>query len=142
MKDLELLTKLFIIWNMNPEYKEDKEYNSQSFIARIIRKKMEVFKIDVKIPDELLMIIEICTGSNPGVSQVMLHEIMSKITSLTEGYLITPNDFTRVYPNDFPCIDNPKWDDHFAKLWESQKFNGSNLCDTPNWWKECFNKQA
>lgn len=142
--NLELSKKVLIIWNLNQmkknEFSIDEDFNKQSFIAQILRKKMEAFNIKINIPDELIMLIEIATNSNPGVSQVMLHEILMSIRDLKEGYTIQPMDFARKYPDRFLMMDNPEDEEYFRKLWDAQKSPSGNRCDTVEYWMECFNK--
>lgn len=140
---IELCSKVFITWNFANHASNamviDEKYNAESFIARILRKKIEVFQIPVKLSDYLIILIELCTGGNPGVSQVMLKEIMSKVPNLTPEYEIKPEDFARVYSIEFPVMENsPEWEEHFSKLWDAQKSDGNNLCDTRDWWMELF----
>ena len=140
-EDLELCSKVLMVWTLNPNSDKinfDPEYQANSFIAKIIRKKFEVFQIPIKIPDPLLMLSEICTDSNPGVSQIMLKEVLSRISSLELDYQVMPMDFVRVYATEFPLMRNPKWEEHFRKLWDAQKSDGNNLCDTRDWWMELF----
>ena len=141
-ENIELCVKLFVSWNFSRSraMELDADYNNQSFIAKIIRKKIEVFEIPIQVPDYLLMLIEICTGSNPGISQIMLKSIMEKIPDIQPNHVITPEDFSRAYVTEFPIIEeSTKWEDHFRKLWDSQKDeNGNNLCDTKDWWMKVF----
>ncbi len=140
---IDLCSRAFIAWNFatfdGKDMEMSQEYNHSSFIAQVLRKKMEVFKIPVQLPDYLLAIIELCTQSNPGVSQVMLKEILAAIPNLQPGHKVTPEDFNRVYTADFPTMENPRWEKHFEKLWDAQKNSeGENLCDTVDWWMELF----
>ena len=119
----------------------NKELNESDipFITKLLLKKLEAFNIDIKLPPHLPAIIEVCTNCNPGLSQVMLKEILDNVNNLTEGYCITTDDFIRVYHNEFPVVDIDEWNEHFKKLWDKQKSpNGGNLCDTREWWMEVF----
>ena len=140
---IELCSRAFIAWNFaameGKNMDRNEEYNAQSFIARVLRKKMEVFQVPVNIPDYLLILIELCTQGNPGVSQVMLKEILSAIPNLQPGHEVKPDDFSRVYTADFPSMESPRWEQHFQELWDAQKnCEGKNLCDTADWWMELF----
>ena len=171
-ENIELCGKLLIVWSMNKDKNEvmfNPEYEQYSFIAKVLRKKLEVFKINVKLPDPLIMLIEICTESNPGISQLMLKEILMKVKSRgksfcpDEEYVITPEDFSWTYPNEFPVINNSpspeaglppfikdewkslhpstsNWEEYFHKMWDDQKVpdTGSNKCDTLEWWWEIY----
>lgn len=140
---IELCSRAFIAWNLaamgGKNMDKDEGYNSQSFIARVLRKKMEVFQIPVNIPDYLLILIELCTQGNPGVSQVMLKEVLSAVPNLQSGYEVKPSDFSRVYMAEFPSMESPRWEKHFQELWDAQKNSeGNNMCDTVDWWMELF----
>lgn len=116
----------------------DDEYNNRSFIARMIRKKMEVFDVPVQIPDKILMLIELCTDSNPGYSQVMLKEIIGK--NAVRDKVLSGVDFAMAYPMAFPILEKG-FSDYFEKLWDAQKDElGRNRCDTVEWWTECFER--
>lgn len=73
------------------------------------------------------MLIEICTGSNPGLSQIMLKEILMECKesgNLTSDQQFVPTalDFTKTFLNMFPIIEEfPQWEDHFNKSWDAQK---------------------
>lgn len=143
----ELCSKVFISWNLverNAErngvpIKSNEEYNSKSFIAKVLRKKMEVFEVPVNIPDHMLVLIELCTEGNPGIAQLMLKEVLSRIPNLKPDYTIQSTDFARVYCVDFPIVEIPQWREYFEKLWGAQKdSNGNNMCDTVEWWTEVF----
>lgn len=165
MDNVQLCTQVLVSWCMssiNPDHTKlySSEYESISFIAKVLRKKMEVFNIHVKLPDPLIMLIEICTDSNPGISQLILKRVLlhSKCKSIPEGqmYEVTPTDFSLTFPEEFPIVNttsdeesvppfmryqrvNPKWEEIFHEEWDAQKNeNGANKCDTPEWWMEIY----
>lgn len=117
----------------------DKEYNEHSFIARVLRKKMEVFEIPVKIPDDILVFIEVCVGNNPGYAQLMLKDFLGR--NFIPNNVIGYTDIAKAYPISFPIVleEGGEWEIYFSKKWQDQKAeDGSNLCDTRGWWMESF----
>ena len=144
METRHYISMAFLNWIIEERNSKDAilklvpDYEDSSCIAKMIRSKFKVLRIPLDIPDYLLAIIEMCTNYNPGVSQVMLKEILSNIKDLKQNYSITTEDFSRTY-EEFPIVDNPKWESHFNELWDKQKSSdGSNLCDTREWWMEVF----
>ena len=137
-EDLDLCSKVFSLWAIKTQYGEvipfTKEYEEQSFIAKMLRKKIKVFHLPIELPDPLCILIEICTNGNPAKSQMMLKDILVKRKGTSE--MITSADFADVYGDEFPIIMNGnKWDKYFRVMWLNQKDeNGGNKCDTPEWW--------
>ena len=126
--------------------KNDEKLVNDLFIANVIRKKFNNFGIKIHVPVPLLSIISSCSRDNPGISQVILKELLLDIKSkkgpIPEGYVITTKDFKDCYGRTFPSIkiqDNHK---KYSELWYKQKkvtktpFETDNLCDTPEWWLE------
>jgi hypothetical protein len=141
---------LFMMWIKKEYENEDMsvydEELSKAFIFQVIRKKFEVFNIDIVLPDELLAIITTCTNSNPGQSQIILKYILDDIKNrkgpIPKGYVITTNDFSNAFNSDFPILHEFKYmNEKFQKLWDEQKIPratswSDNKCDTPEWWLE------
>lgn len=114
-------------------------------IANILRKKIEACGIKIILPDNLLAIIEICTDGNPGVSQLILKEVLEKAKercngSIPEGYTIQTWDFSLTFPNSFPILEKPEIYQEYKKKWDAQKiprkstWSSDNACDTKEWW--------
>lgn len=150
---MELCSKIFISWhfnakeNPNMDYEQkDKEFLEQSFIAKILLKKFEVYNIKIHLPVHLLMILSLCTNENPGQSQIVLKDLLNDIKSrrgpIPSGYVITPDDFALCFASDFPIMDISYINDKYQKLWNDQKFidlrteRSENACDTIEYWKE------
>ena len=141
---LDAVARMFIIWNLieaDPNLKSETgsaRYLEVSSLAKILTKKMEVFQIPIKIPTEALVVIELCAEGNPGIAQLMLKQLIGKDRAPETS--ITPTDFVREYQAAFPIVEQDnEWNHKFYKLWEAQKDpEGKNLCDTREWWMECF----
>lgn len=147
----ELCGKIFIKWFLeekekpNMEYTEkDKEILDNCFIAKVLLRKLVACNIKIHLPIHLLVILSLCTNDNPGISQVMLKELLLNIKKnkgpIPEGYVIGQMDFATTFPYSFPLIDDPDIYKKYEKLWDEQKYVcddfSCNLCDTIEWWKE------
>ena len=110
---LDMAGITFINWlqihHSNPDKLKERnqEVYDSSFICKVIDNRMKTFNIDIHIPDHLIVLIDLCTGSNPGMSFMMLSEILEKIPDLKYGHLIQPDDFVRVYRSKFPTFAYP-----------------------------------
>lgn len=143
----ELCGKALMIWVLSEKdnpVKSDKDLE-EMFIVKMLRKKFEVFKIDIVLPDMLLMILDLCTESNPGVTQVILKELLEDIKKrkgpIPSGYVIDALDFSFCFPAQFPILSVPEIYNKYLEKWDGQKYtdeNGysRNSCDTIEWWKE------
>jgi hypothetical protein len=147
---LKDVTTLFMSWVMgasNPDFQTNIEgVHDESFICKVLNKRLEAFGLPIIIPDTMSVILECCTGANPGLSLMLAHKVISK--AHTEGatmenkYTITPEDFSNVFCFEFPIIvDNPKLDKEYEKEWDDQKYEDErgrlrNKIDTPEYWKE------
>lgn len=148
MNRVELCAKVLVAWNLGLSSREsmyDDGYYQTSFIAKVLRKKLKVFGIKVSLPDPLIMLIEICTQNNPGISQLMLKEILMKVEghlSQDKEYEVNPFDFSRAYPDRFPIVSEfQDVEEKFHSMWDGQKNpDGSNKCDTPEWWAEIYSQ--
>lgn len=150
-EDEKTCSMLLLLW-LNNEHKGkdmktyDEEIN-KLFLTQVIRKKFEVFGIDIVLPDELLAIITICTNSNPGQGQILLKYILDDIKNrkgpIPKGYVVKSEDFVNAFESKFPILHQFKaLNTKFQKLWDAQKkpsvlpFETDNKCDTPEWWLE------
>lgn len=138
--EVEICSKLLIIWSLNQNDDKimfDPEYEKVSFIAKVLRKKMEAFGIDVKLPDPLIMIIETCTQSNPGVSQLLLKKVLAQRSNVDSDNVVTPTMFALAFGESFPVMSDHTWEKRLHDEWDAQKAeDGSNKCDTPEWWRD------
>lgn len=150
---LNYVGKCMIMWSMehtkNPEKcKEHSDDISESFICQVLNKRMKAFNTGIIIPDYLSLMIELCTNSNPGQSLMILAEILEKLPKpVADGYVITPEDFIRVYTNKFPIV----WwyediNDRLNKRWNEQKvvpahpLQTDNACGEPEYWNKLLGR--
>ena len=149
-KDIKLCIHIFIAWLIHEEDNKDMtiydEELNNTFIFQMIRKKFDIFGINIVLPDELLAIITTCTNSNPGQSQILLKYLLDNIKKrkgpIPKGYVVKADDFALTFETRFPILH--EFDDlnkKFQKLWDAQKKEnvlpfGDNRCDTPEWWLE------
>lgn len=142
-ESIEVLGLMFIAWSLGqmPE-----GYECNEFIAGVLRKRLEVFGVDVNFSDILVDIIALQAGGNPGVSQLILKEILTtaankfKIKKVPKGYTIDPMDYAFTYQKffvlDFEDYDDEKVKEYHNK-WDAQKkLDGTNRCDTAEYWQE------
>lgn len=148
---VEICSKLLLTWGLeeleNPKMKYDKddeEFIQSSFISKILIKKFDAFGIKIHLPMFLLAILSTCTEENPGMSQIILKDLLLNIKDrrgpIPEGYVITAMDFGMCFMHSFPIMDIKSIEEKYEKLWDGQKyqtaFGSNNLCDTVDWWKE------
>lgn len=140
----EMCSKIMCIWSMRDNStinyaKHDDDEIKKMFIPSILLRKFEVFKIDIVLPDPLLLLLDICSCSNPGLVQLILMDILENIKtrqgSIPKGYVIKPQDFALTFPMQFPIIMIPEVCEKYNKKWDNEvKTKECNLCDTPEWW--------
>lgn len=144
----KVFSQWFINYRNNKDFtKHNKDVVNDIFIAKVLLKKFKAFNINIVLPDELLLLLFICTEDNPGQSQlilkVLLEDIKNKIKTIPDNYIITPEDFSHCF-NSFPIMQDKEINDKYHKLWNKQKikrnnpFESDNLCDTPEWWYEAI----
>lgn len=144
---LKIVTKLYVDWIMKVNAGKDllehrESIKEETFAAQILIRKMDAMNIlgvDFIMPDNLVLIIDVCTGSNPGLSQIVLKELLESIVAhkglIGKHYLITPTDFSDAFEK-FPIIDDSNREE-WEKKWDAQKDkNGYNLVDTLGYWKD------
>lgn len=150
----EVVSKMFLMWSFSSMQGEpdDPELLHRSFIANVLVKKMEAFETGIVVPAYLGALIDLCTDSNPGVSQIILSEIIEKAFIDQLPYTLTPDDFVRAFPTRFPVFRQyedllpeyeRKWDAQKVPMEEREKvgFCGSdNQVDTPEYWKELVDR--
>lgn len=143
---LELCGTMLMSWLMNGEKNDESFHNElleKSFVSKILLKKFDTFGIDIKLPDELLFLLSLCSNENPGLVQVILMDLLKNIKSaqgpIPKGYKITASDFANAFPMEFPIIENEKIYNKYVEKFDAIKIiddNGCpvNLCDTKEWW--------
>lgn len=138
----ELVLKVFILWGMaeksNNVKFDDEEFHDLSFVYKVLSRKLKVFNIDIKVPDYLYMLIDICVDSNPLKCQLVLHNIMMRIPNLKSmpGYVIKVNDFIRAYEGIFPIMAYPNLDKEYFRIAGLIKHEGRYACDLPSFWDQ------
>ncbi|MCM1219787.1 MAG: hypothetical protein NC548_35380 [Lachnospiraceae bacterium] len=143
----ELCSKLLMSWMLGGsddaphsfQGNDPEIINGGDPLSTILHQKLQWAGLQINIPDELYLIMSLCTQS-PGSVQIMCHEILENIPNLEQGYTVMPEDFVRVYPMSFPIATDPHWLKHFEELWDAQKIERSspgasdNACDTREYW--------
>ena len=145
MKDqekIELCSRIFIAWKLsNKAWNVHDDEILDAFIPGMLVKKMKAFGVDIFLPDPLLLLIDVCTESNPGQAQIILKDLLNNIVERTgkikKGYMISAEDVAECWPTSFPIVSlKPEL---YEIKWIDQKTNkafSDNLCDTPEWWLE------
>ena len=146
---LDLVAKTFMVWSFeasNPDFNPIiEEAHEQSFICNVLNKRVEAFNLPIIIPDYMSIILETCTGANPGQSLLLAYLVVEKAhtenATLDNKYVITPTDFSNVFCFEFPItIDNLKLSKKYEEMWDNQKIldakfpQSDNLIDTPEHW--------
>lgn len=140
----ELLVQIFVTWTLLHDKKateilyNDTEYHKESFTYQVLSKKLSVFDIDIKIPDYLYMIIEVCSQGNPLKSQLILWDILKHIPKLKMGHEITPDDVLLSCAEMFPITLYPEVDKEMFEAASKIKVNGGYLCDISSFWLDVF----
>lgn len=140
----ELLTKLYLIWNINQEVTNTFiDENEKDFISKVIYYRTKEFNL--KIPTELGYIISVCSGGNPGMAIIIYYELLKGIIKNNGkfprdgSYIITPIDFALVFGNSFPNMEIESQQNKFQELWDAQKTeDGRNKVDDPEYWDQLF----
>ena len=143
----KIATKIYFDWIMKVQCKKNllehrESIKQETFAAQILIRKMDAMSIlgvDFIMPDNLVLLIDVCTGSNPGMSQIVLKELLESIVAnkglIEKNYVITPDDFTIAFET-FPIIDDENRKE-WEKKWDAQKDkNKNNKVDTLEYWKE------
>jgi hypothetical protein len=148
---IDCCSKLFINWFTREKTNEDMSKHDDEiadlFTSQIILKKFKAFDIDIVLPDELLLMLYICTEGNPGQFQILLKDLLNSIVknhgcAISKGYIITSTDFAYAFPMHFPVMSMPEVNAKYEALWDGQKrerknpMESDNKCDTIEWWKE------
>lgn len=83
-----------------------------SFTAKILTKKFEAFDVGIELPDELLLLLGLFSGENPGLVQAILMDLLQSIKDkkgpIPRGYEITPLDVASAFPFEWPILEDPE----------------------------------
>lgn len=145
---LEYVGKCLMIWQMNEMrhvHPHDEDIANE-FITQVLRKRLQATEVVVGIPDELCLIIAMCTDGNPGQSLLILSDILQGIKDaigpIPVGYIIKPEDFVRVFADKFPIMSDEEVYKKYEKKWDAQKiartkpWETDNQVDTREYWRK------
>lgn len=117
-----------------------------SFTAKILTKKFEAFNVGIELPDELLLLLGLFSGENPGLVQFILMDLLQSIKDkkglIPRGYEITPLDVASAFPFKWPILEDPEIfnkylsDDIIKNKATDSNDNKINVCDTKEFWMQ------
>ena len=118
-----------------------------SFVGKVLKRKMECMNCSIEISDTVYILLDICSGSNPGLSQIMLHDLLE--TARKRGYeKIDFTEFSLIHASEFPIVlkDNGDYTEYgleISRKWDEQKVHPEkglsyNKVDTKEYWQEVF----
>lgn len=150
---VEMACKILMAWRIVENKNEvicgegDDLYDD-SFICKVLTKKMQAFQTGIKVPNLLSVLLEVCTDANPGQSQLLLADIIRELPKpIPEEYTITTDDFTTAFKDLMPVVSRYKEvEERLANEWKEQKFPmdtktfADNGVDTREWWMEVLGR--
>ena len=148
LSTLEMCACLYANWAINGDKNDESFHNDlleNSFISKMLLKKFDVFDINIRMPDELLLLLSLCSNENPGLVQVILMDLLQSIKNnlgkkIPKGYKISSLDFAKAFPNEFPIIENEsiykKYIENFDSIKTTYNEVKLKLCDTKEWWMQ------
>ena len=110
------------------------------FIYRILVKKLEAYDIDIKLPIEVTLLIDLCILSNPGLSQIVLKDILMRSDNVCTGYIVNSDDISYLDKILKENVTDEGLTEYYRQYWYDHKINGMNGCDTKEWWLEVFDE--
>ena len=151
---IELITKCFIQWTFD-DIKDDKKVvipdEMIPHVAKIVRARMSwvgscVMQDPTSIKMDVLgyLIIDLMSGSNPGIALAMQYHMMEELAKQRGGKLKLPLtiraiDFANVFPVFYQCGESKEHEDMWHKIWDEQKTkDGKNKVDDIRYWMELF----
>lgn len=148
-RTLQTLVMVFMADIMPKPNGEDpiSEIMEHSHVGKILKKKMEVMHCPIEITDAVYLVLDICSNSSPGLSQILLHDLLFHANK--RGYTkIGIEEFSLIYPMDFPIImddygDYTEFGKTISEKWDEQKVYPEkgfsfNKVDTMEYWNEIF----
>lgn len=147
---MKFASQCLMIWQMNEslgKHPADEDIANE-FITQVLRKRLQAAEVTIVLPDELCLLIAMCTDGNPGQSLLVLSDILQgikdNIGSIPIGYTVKASDFVRVFPDEFPIMKNQKIYDIYRKKWDAQKiltprtrpWEPDNQVDTLEYWRK------
>ena len=117
---------------------------AEDAITSILRHRLNITipEVSAVVPDHLLMYCSICSCGNPGSAQILLKNILvgnkERIRQAMKLKVMLRSDAIEPSLEDFkyPIFTNPNVKNKYKRLWDRQKINGQNLCDTREFWTE------
>lgn len=151
---IELITKCFVQWTFNgirSNGNADIPDEMISYVAKIIRARMSWVgscimqdPTSIKMDNFGYLIIDLMSGSNPGIALVMQYYLLEELAKQRGGKLklplnITAIDFANIFPIFYQCGESKEHEDMWIKIWDRQKTdNGKNKVDGIKYWMELF----
>lgn len=154
-KELKETTKLcFIVfakWHKFGAQHDEETHNmivENSFTAKILTKKFEAFDVGIELPDELLLLLGLFSGENPGLVQTILMDLLQSIKDkkgpIPRGYEITSLDVASAFPFKWPILEDSeifneylsKYDNTIKNKATDNHGNKINACDTKEFWMQ------
>lgn len=129
----------WIISNGKKDFTKHDEDIVGQFIPAILLTKFTAFGVDIVLPDELLILLMLCSDGNPGLVQAILMDLLESIKDkngpIPKGYVISAYDFALAFPFEFPIIKDETILNKYVEKYDTKiKRRGYNLCDTPEFW--------
>lgn len=108
--------------------------------------KLQMAKMDIVVPDALIILLITLTNGNPGQSLLLFKEILQctaeRSSLLSPGYVIKLSDVLIAFGNEWPIMEIPEINEKYHKKWLDQKMPrkgfSDNRCDTPEYWREVY----
>jgi hypothetical protein len=111
------------------EFPSSEDIKKFDFGAKVLQRKVEVFKIPVKITTLAYLLLDCYAQGNPGFIQLLTLDLLDKIRDKEEKIIDTD-----LIANTWPWAV-PEHKDYSDK-WDAQKtMNGSNLVDSKEYWE-------
>ena len=98
-----------------------------SGIVRILTHRLNGADIGIELKPSVGHMIAMCTDSVPGMSILLLYEMIKKLKSIGwKGSVITLEDFAYAFPDALPIIYHKRDSyteigEKYSKLWDAQK---------------------
>lgn len=152
---VKLMSKIFARWtlsdivsdNQNPHFPEE----MIPHVAKIVRARMSWVgsrimrdPTFIKMDDAGYLVIDLMSGSNPGIALAMQHHMLNELAKqkggkLTAPVTITSFDFANIFPVFYQCGESKEHEDMWIKIWDEQKTeDGKNKVDDIRYWMELF----
>lgn len=125
-----------------------KEILDKDFLVNVLSKKLKWANVPVTVDETVLGIISICARGNPGMAQLILHDILS---DHPDAKRISLSHYVGTFPDQHPIIYEDNGDLtpiglSYEKDWDKQKIHDApnhtdNKVDTKEYWLEIYKNQ-